>query len=278
MDSRTLQKIHQFSTDANAIFSNAYIIEGIRSLVIIDSTLAVSTSRALKEKADSIKKPVSAVLITHGHPDHYNGVIELIKGTKIPVIASSGVDKVIRDSDTDKEKQWKPVFKDEWPSKRAFPSEIIKSGEKLSVDGMTFTNHDLGPGESHSDSYWLLEADETKYAFIGDVVLNGVHAYLSDGHSIEWLKNIDKLKQELKSISTIYPGHGEPGDLSLLDWQKSYILKYHEVIKKLANGKPSLTDDQKNELQKEMTSYLPTDKLSFLIQLGADAVARELSS
>jgi hypothetical protein len=110
-------------------------------------------------------------------------------------------------------------------------------------------------------------------------VLNHVHAYLSDGHSRAWLHNLDRLKRELWSanVAAVYPGHGEPGPLSMLDWQRQYLTTYRDAVRELAGGKAALTDAQKKELTARMRAFLPTDRLDFLIPLGADPVAAELA-
>jgi len=58
----------------------------------------------------------------------------------------------------------------------------------VSIDGLTFTVYDLGLGESDSDSYWVMEGDGKKVAFIGDVVLNHFHAYGADAHTLHGLE------------------------------------------------------------------------------------------
>ena len=45
------------------------------------------TSRALRAQVESLQKPLLAVLVTHAHPDHYGGVVELVGGDDLPVIA-----------------------------------------------------------------------------------------------------------------------------------------------------------------------------------------------
>src|SRR5437764_1228416 len=96
--------VHVFASGENGIFANAYFIETAGHVVAIDSTLLESTSRALHEKIVAIGKPLQAVLLTHGHPDHYNGVTNLVAGGKIDVIATADTDRVIRESDAIKEK------------------------------------------------------------------------------------------------------------------------------------------------------------------------------
>ena len=54
---------------------NAYLIEGERQVVVVDSTLTVSGGRAVRQRVVDTGKPLSAVLLTHAHPDHYGGEI-----------------------------------------------------------------------------------------------------------------------------------------------------------------------------------------------------------
>ncbi len=269
-------RVHRFADEAR-VFVNAYLVETEKGIVAIDATLTVSDGKALRANLEFLRKPLLAVLLTHGHPDHCNGLAELIGTDGVPVISTVGVDKAMKTYyDAAGEERGRAMLGEEWPKKRIFPSKTLKDGESVIFGGVTFTVHDLGPGESHSDSYWVIEGEE-KIAFIGDVVMNRVHAYLADGHSTQWLKNIDRLKTELKDVQRIYPGHGEPGSLEMLDWQKSYLETYREVVKSLASGQPKLTDDAKQKLIAKMEEFLPDKKGELFIAQGADAVAAELA-
>ncbi len=75
----------------------------------------------------------------------------------------------------------------------------------------------------------------------------------------------------------LYPGHGEPGGLELLDAQKNYLEQYRAAVQRLAHGQPRLTEADKTLLVLDMKRVLPNDKLDFLIALGADSVAAELA-
>lgn len=269
--------VHVYQSGETGIFANAYLVETERSVVAIDSTLSNSDSKALRTKLDALGKPLVAVLLTHGHPDHYNGVRNLVAGADVPVYSTPGVADVIRRYDAEKEAQWKPVFKDDWPTPRMFPNRSAVDKQTLTFDGVSFTVHDLGAGESHADSIWIVSAHGTRIAFIGDVVLNGVHAYLSDGHTTQWLKNIDRVRRMTHDSRVLYPGHGASGHAELLDAQRDYLNAYRKTIASLAHGNTSLTDSQKNELEAQMLEFRQTDRLQFLIKLGADPVAAELA-
>ena len=271
----TAAEVHRHASPASGIFANAYLVETAHGVVAVDAPLTETDSKALRAMLTGLRKPLLAVLLTHGHPDHYNGVTNLVSGDRVPVVATAGVDRTIRDGDAAKERQWKPTFGDEWPAHRTFPSRIVRDRESLTFDGATFTVHDLGPGESHSDSIWVMSG-ASPAAFIGDVVLNRVHAYVSDGHTAQWLRNLDRVGTLVKGIP-VYPGHGDHGTAEMLDWQREYLGRYRKEVAALAKGRTSLTDAEKGTLTTLMKEQLPSDRLEFLIGLGADAVALELS-
>jgi len=270
-------KIHTVTASPGGILVNAYLIEGDTGVVAVDSALTVSDARKLRAQVDALGKPLVAVLLTHGHPDHYNGVATLVEGrSEVPIYSTAQVTQVIRESDAAKEAQWKPMFGAEWPAARTFPNREVTDGHTLTLDGLQWTVRALGPGESHADSYWVLEADK-RYVFLGDVVLHGVHAYVSDGHTTEWLANLRRVAEAEQKAEKFFPGHGPAGDASLLEWQRRYLETYREEVARLRAGGAQLTADQKTALQQTMKSRYPEAGLEFLIGLGADAVAAELA-
>jgi glyoxylase-like metal-dependent hydrolase (beta-lactamase superfamily II) len=269
--------VHRLAAEAAGIFANSYIVETARGVVVIDGRLLMSEGKAVRARVAASGKPLLAVLVTHGHPDHYNGIAEIVAGSQVPIVATAGVDEVIRKYDAAKEQQWSATFGADWPRKRAFPNRIVKGGESVAFGGLTFTVHDVGPGESHFDSYWTTDLGGGKIAFIGDIVLHGVHAYTTDGHTTAWLAALERLRRDLADASILYPGHGEPGGVELFDWQKNYLERYRAAVSEIAKGEPRLSDEQKRELVVRLKTVLPTDKLEFLIPLGADPVAAELA-
>ena len=101
---RASATVHQFGASPQGLSVNCYVVEGRRGLVAIDSALTVSDSKSLRAKVDALGKPLLAVLLTHGHPDHYNGIAYLTEGRTVPVYATASVAKVIREWDGAKEK------------------------------------------------------------------------------------------------------------------------------------------------------------------------------
>lgn len=268
-------RVHTYVSSEFGILANAYLIETGDGIVAVDATLTVADATNFRNLLDSLHRQLQAVLITHGHPDHYNGLTQLIDGKSVPIIATEGVDRVIRKWDAEKEKQWKPIFGDQWPTERTFPNRIARDKESFVLGDVRFTVHDLGPGESHHDAYWIAEDGRDKIAFIGDLAFNGEHSYVSDGHTSRWLENLHKVRA---GITRIYPGHGPAGGVELFERQRLYLERYRQEVQKLRIGRSGLTDTEKARLTQLMTEYLPGGKIDFLIAVGADAVANELEN
>src|SRR5713101_486996 len=169
--------IHRFGATGAGTPVNAYMVEGPSGTAVIDATLTVSDGRALRARVDALGKPLLGVVITHAHPDHYGGLVELVRDLDVPVFATEGVASVIRRDDPIKEQILRPMCGDEWAAERAFPDHIVADGEIVALDGIRLQVTDLGPGESPHDSVWAL-ADEPRAVFSADVGYDRRHCYL----------------------------------------------------------------------------------------------------
>jgi glyoxylase-like metal-dependent hydrolase (beta-lactamase superfamily II) len=267
--------VHTYRSGETGLFVNSYLVEGADGVVAIDAPLLISDGRAFRARFEALKKPLLGVLVTHPHPDHYNTVTELLAGESAPVIAHPDVDREIRANDDAKRAQWGPMFGDEWPSSAMFPNRAVGDEETVEFGDLRFTAWDFGPCESHSETVWLVGGGES--AFVGDLAFNGTHAYLADGSTDAWLRAIDRAEESLAGVRTLYVGHGAPGGPALLADQRRYLLMVREAIRRVASGRPELSEDEASRVAGLMERYLPKAPLSWLVGAGASAVATELS-
>ncbi len=265
-------RIHRYSAGPQGALVNAYLVETAEGIVAVDGTLTVTDGRALRSQLDSLGKPLLAALVTHSHPDHYGGLVELVRGNDVPVIAAVGVDTVIRRDDAVKEQILRPMFGDEWPLERVFPTRTVPDGETIDLGGAGFTVLDLGPSESPHDSIWLLGRDR-RTVFAGDQAYDHMHAYLADGFHQEWLANIEKLRRELPADATLHIGHGGPVMPAQLVWQREYVETFLDAVRTADWAQPEAA---RISVVDRMTSFLPTDELRFLMELSIEPVATRL--
>jgi glyoxylase-like metal-dependent hydrolase (beta-lactamase superfamily II) len=167
------------------------------------------------------------------------------------------------------------MFGDEWPSSATFPNRTVADEESVELGDLRFTAWDFGPGESESETVWLLGDGDT--AFAGDLAFNGTHAYLADGHTDAWLAALDRAEEALGGVRTLYVGHGPPTVPAVLADQRRYLLMAREAIGRVAAGRAQLSEDEANRVVGLMERYLPGAPLSWLVGAGASAVAAELA-
>ncbi len=75
----------------------------------------------------------------------------------------------------------------------------------------------------------------------------------------------------------LYPGHGSPGTVELLERQRQYLLMFREVLARVAPD-GELTKETAAAVEERMTAFLPGAPLTWLIGLSAPAVAAELAA
>jgi glyoxylase-like metal-dependent hydrolase (beta-lactamase superfamily II) len=267
--------VHTYRSGETGLFVNSYLVEGAEGVIAVDAPLLLSDGRAFRARLEALRKPLLGVLVTHPHPDHYNTIAQLVAGEAVPVIAHSDVDREIRAKHDAKRAQWGPMFGDEWPPRAIFPDRTLADEESVEFGDLRFTAWDFGPGESDSETVWLLGDGET--AFVGDLVFNGTHAYLADGRTDAWLRALDRAEEALAGVRTLYVGHGPPAAPEVMGDQRRYLLMAREAIARAAGGRAQLTDYEASSVVKLMERYLPTAPLSWLVADGARAVAAELA-
>ncbi|NRB38911.1 MAG: MBL fold metallo-hydrolase [Pseudomonadales bacterium] len=270
------------TSPTRSFLTNAYLIETESAVVAIDTFMLVSDAQALCALFDSIAlpsgKPLLGIIITHGHPDHYNGTSTLIAGLKdVPVISSQGITDCIKNSVDAKQVKWKPFFGDDWPEHKILPNQWVADGTSLTLDGLQYHFRDWGAAESSSDLSITL-GQQRSVVFVGDVVFNTMHGFMNDGHTQQWLAVLKQLAVELADVPLLFTGHGAPGKTApLIAKQIQYLQTYRHHVSKLAGTAYALTSEQKICLEKILCNAYPDYQLKGFIQDGADAVAAEIS-
>ena len=243
---------------------HAYIVELEHAVVIVDATLALSSARALRAQAEALGKPLAAVLLTHGHPDHYTGLVEF---ADVPRYASAGTLAFALREDKAKAAVAKSLFGDDYPDERVFPDHIVKDGATVTFDGVTFTFTDYGPTESDSDGIWSFVDDGKTHAFVGDIVANRAHCFFHNGHTASWLRALDRLAGAIADDTPLYIGHGEtPSYKEVIAWQRGYIQTWRTAIAALSLDEAIEASRATQEtIIAALKAYLPSDVTLFLL-------------
>ena len=271
-------KIHTYTSLEPMLKVNAFIIETTGNLVIVDTTLTMTDSKLLKQKADELNKPIVGIILTHGHPDHVAGTYNIAPHGDVPIYSLPSVKKLMEETEQAKHKQWSSVFGSEWIPKWIYPNETVKDGDTVKIAGLHFDVLDIGSGgDCDANSICLLD-EETNAAFIGDFIYSDNHTYMNDGNILRWLANLDRYAPLLKDFASYYVGHGPSCNFSAIAKQREYFLTYCSNVLKATKGTGVFNDETRKIFEHEMILAYPYYGCQFMIALSADRVGTELAN
>jgi glyoxylase-like metal-dependent hydrolase (beta-lactamase superfamily II) len=156
---------------------HAYIIEFEKSLVIVDGMFALSNAKGLRKHAETTGKKIEAIVITHGHPDHWLGLAAF---PDIPKHATQACIDFMHREDDAKHEVAKAMLGDDFPEPRVYPDVIIKDGH-TEHRGHSEVHRPLS-GESDATVAGSSDIDGQTNAFVGDSIMNRTHGAFGDGH------------------------------------------------------------------------------------------------
>ena len=160
---------------------NSWLVPTTQGIVVIDTQFTVGEAAKLAQAVNKTGRRLEAIIITHPHPDHYNGTCQLLELARVPVYATQSTIDGIRATAESKRAQWKPTYGKEYPEGTCLPDHAVPSGSALTIDGLNFQFSDYGLGEASNES--ILRVPEIRAAFVGDLIYNEVHSWLAEGRS-----------------------------------------------------------------------------------------------
>ena len=273
----TLPRVHIHTSSPDAFFVNSFIIEGVRSLVLVDTQFVLSEANQVAEMIAALQKPLAAILITHPHPDHYNGLASILeKHAGTQVYATAGTIEGIRETAENKRAYWTPIIGANYPQRFAIPDVTVRDGEHLSIDGVELVVDDLGPTECSDNT--AIELPQIDAVIISDLVYNRVHPWLAEGRSDPWLKALAKANRCFASATVLYAGHGAAGSSSIISEQAAYINAVREIVASAVKEDPELSDASRAAIQRRVRATYKDWPLEMIIDMNTTSLAGETRS
>jgi glyoxylase-like metal-dependent hydrolase (beta-lactamase superfamily II) len=267
-------KVHMFTSTPGEMDTNSFLIETAASVVAIDTQFLGTPARQFRAMLDAIGKPLRAVVITHPHPDHFNGTDVFLEGlTDIPILSTQETLAGIHACATKVRDKWLPMYGDEYPVITRFPNLIIGRKHTLTFDGTDIIIDSIGPGEAVDIS--IVYVPESRDLILGDVLYDRTHAWILEQHSREWLLQLEDIKTRYPDAKTVYSGHGGSGPMSMLDEQAAYIRRFREIVADGASDN-AMTPKQKSAVVARIKKTYPDFKQDWWVPINVDAMAREL--
>lgn len=256
---------------------NSYIFSNGKSVMVMDVQRATTEAKKLAEVIKSKKLPLTHILISHGHPDHYIGMDWLRKEfpkVKI-VVASKDIKQDIKGFSTwmesvgwlDAEPALKPKTEKN-PDGFDYDNNIhVLSESTFTLDGGGTLELSTNYSPSESEHITTAYSKDMNAFFTSDFGYNGVHLWMGTGvtdqHIDNWRAQLETFKSQYADLDPIvYPGHGDPTDTKLFD----AIIRYIDDFKRITSAASS-----KEEAEKKMRELYPNYKeADFLLKYSVD--------
>ncbi|MDV9168563.1 MBL fold metallo-hydrolase [Streptomyces sp. W16] len=187
------------------------LITGAEEAVLVDTLITFDQVDVLADWAERHDKRITAVLITHGHSDHWIGLGRLLE--RFPDARGLATGKVLdrarfEATDAGLQKYWHTCFPGEIPDSPVLPG-LLEDGT-FELDGHELQIIDVGQGDAEHSS--LVYAPSIGAVVAGDVVYNQVHMMTAetDGASrAAWVANLDAIAA--LNPTTVVSGHKRVG-------------------------------------------------------------------
>lgn len=271
-------RVTRFTSDALGMIVNLYLVEGRDGVVLIDGAISRAFAAQVRAAIAATGKPVLGALLTHGHPDHFCGLGEILAGTEVPIHALPGAIAQVEQRWEEAVPGMRAAFGDDFPRRLRRPDTPVADGATIRLGDLAFRVQGYGPAESDCDATWtLLAGDDASTVFCGDLVYNNMHVFLQDGHAAEWLAALARLSRAHAPGTRFHPGHGPVGGHELIQWTAGYIRMYLRALRDVLAADPAFGAAAQARLVGTLRSYLPSEALIDLAQFRIDVTARNLA-
>ena len=199
--------------------SNHCYIKANSSYILLDSGPTYKYAQtAYKEMAKIEKLPVSYVLNTHEHDDHWMGNSFYKEKFDAKLIGVELQDKNYKEGQ--KTRMHKLLTHDAIEGTKIVKLDShIKEKKTMTLDGEKFEFVPVGQGHSHYDVFVYMP--ERKVLFSGDLVMNGRITSNREGLVLGQLKALETIKQY--DFNVLVPGHGFDVSKKAMDESVKYF-------------------------------------------------------
>ncbi|MBI4596279.1 MAG: MBL fold metallo-hydrolase [Candidatus Tectomicrobia bacterium] len=206
--------------------TNAYLI-GTKDLILVDpgDPNPESIEKILNEMKALGGERITDVIITHAHPDHYEGADSIFERTGARFMAHELTAQKISGQ-----------------CKKAKIDLFLRDNQNLNLNGLKATViHSPG----HSPESICLYLEDQKALISGDTIVGFGTVVISppDGDMSQYLNSLRRLLNY--HIERIYPGHGpivEEGKAKIEEYIQHRLLREYQILKELQSGTKSVKD------------------------------------
>lgn len=252
-----------YTASPGGFLVNSTLVAGERDAVLIDAQFTLAEAHRVIAAILESKKTLTAVYVTHGHPDHYFGLAAIRQAfPKARLLTHPAALAEMKRTWQAKVKQWGPMYGALVPEAPVLPAAF--AGKTLTLEGQVLEIHAPVQGDSSDNAYVWIPSIKTVIA--GDLVYANVHAWTRDSTPEQrraWIRALDEVAA--LGATTVIAGHKDPkvkDDPAAVKATRDYLEAFDAAV---ASSRSAA------EAQQKVKARYGAYQLDIILQLGAEA-------
>ena len=236
-------RVHSYMAPAGSLNVTTQLIETPGRIIAVDGQVTLADADEVVAYANGLGKPLDRLIVTHAHPDHYQGAARF--HTPIHALAIVGDQMAARGDLQD-------ITGAPIPAAETAPTDLITEGTEV-IDGVAFVFEAVSGGETTDQL--LIRLPEHGVLVAQDIVYHHTHSFVGNNDIARWQEILQELVDP--AYDTILPGHGLPAGPAVLTEMIDYLTAARELL-----------GDDGHAYKKAITDRFPTYGAPFVIDIG----------
>lgn len=280
--------VYSYASQVNDVDSvNSHWFETEGGVVLIDAQrLLPEAERALAHLKASTDKPLTTIIITHAHTDHYGGLpVWKAAFPEAQVYTDKTTLASIRNDERGFIRMRNQRHGYRFATHEALREAIaeaktVTDGDRVNVGDETLLFTVVGPSEAESTV--LVTVDDKSTGFVGDLINQGAPAVPFENLD-NWFLHLDLITQQFDMNDQLYQGHGPaPVTIADVEEQRRFLQTLQEEVVTALKGNKILTAAEVEQIVFNLEAEWPFyegvagNTRQQVLQFAAQRVAQQL--
>ncbi|MEM6992846.1 MAG: MBL fold metallo-hydrolase [Myxococcota bacterium] len=217
--------IHSFVAPAVSASTATHVIESDEGLIVVDTQMLRDYARQFRAYVDGLDKPITHVIVSHAHPDHYFG-LEFFEDR--PTYALPATRQQVRQ----RQRFHLRMHRETEQECDAVTDRVRPVANDLPTGAQTFAGVQLQiehAKDAEDNDQAVLRIPAAKTLILQDLMATDAHAFTGGGMVDGWREHLRRYADD-PEIEHVLAGHGSPTDREGIVEMIAYLGESQKIL------------------------------------------------